>query len=255
MPCAPFRHGRWNGLVDDVFSPHLPQLDTILQSGTVIVDKPDRIVRRIVLDGKAYFAKSFLPSGKISDMLKRAVRRPIPFRLWQIHSEMLAKGIGCATPMLAALNSSGEHLFICSEITFPTARTLLKTLPVDKLPVAITQAARAMAKLHRAGFIHGDSLPGNICLDSDGTPAFIDNDRTSRIPSFFQAAARKRNLLQFCAHTTFRPEVNNEHYTLFLVEYMKAFVNVTPSTETVAEFIKSVTARIAEIQVQNAARK
>jgi len=255
MPSAPFRHGRWNGLVDEEFSPHLPQLDSILQSGTAIVDKPDRIVRRIVLDGKAYFAKSFLPSGKISDMLKRAVRRPIPFRLWQIHNEMLAKHIGCATPMLAALNSSGEHLFICTEITSPTARTLLKSLPVEKLPYVITQAAKAIATLHHAGFIHGDSLPGNICLDSDGTPAFIDNDRTSRIPPLFSDAARRRNLLQFCAHTTFRPEVNNEHYTLFLVEYMKAFVNVTPATETVAEFIKTVNARIAEIQAQKMARK
>ncbi|MBQ7650330.1 MAG: hypothetical protein IJS15_05180 [Victivallales bacterium] len=255
MPCTPFKHGRWNGLVDDVFSPHIPQLDSILQNGTALVDKPDRIVRRVVLDGNAYFAKSFLPSGKIGDMLKRAVRRPIPFRLWQIHNEMLAKGIGCAKPMLAALNSSGEQLFICTEVEFPTARTLLKSFPVEKLSVVITQAAQAIAKLHRAGFIHGDSLPGNICLGPDGTSAFIDNDRTSGMPPLFGSVARRRNLIQFCAHTTFRPEVNNEHYTLFLVEYMKAFVNVTPSTQTVADFIKLVNARIAEIQAQKTARK
>ena len=254
MPCAPFKYGRWNGLVDDSFSTYLPQLDTILQNGTVIVDKPDRIVRRFELNGNAYFAKSFLLPTKTVDKLKRAVRRPIPFKLWEIHNEMLAKGVVCAKPMLAALNSSGEQLFICTEIPFPTSRTLLKSFPDEKLPDVFIQAAKAIASLHRAGFIHGDSLPGNICLDSDGTPAFIDNDRTSRMPPLFSAVARKRNLLQFCAHTTFRSGITNEHYTLFLVEYMKAFSNLTPSTETVAAFIKLVTDRIGEIQAEKARR-
>lgn len=255
MPATTFKYGCWNGLAAEEFAPHLPNLDDILQNADAIVNMPDRIVRRIELNGAVYFAKSFLPLHQLKAILKRAVRRPIPFRLWQIHDELLAKNITCAKPMLAAINSSGEHLFICTEITFPTARILLKTLPAEQLPMVFTQAAKAIAQLHRAGFVHGDSIPNNICLDSDGTPAFIDNDRTAHIPPLFATAARKRNLIQFCSHTYYRAEVSNEHYTLFLVEYMKAFAGTTPATQTVSDFTKDVAARIAEIHAQKKTSK
>ena len=75
------------------------------------------------------------------------------------------------------------------------------------------------------------------------------------MPHLFSYAARQRNLLQFCAHTTFREGIGNEHFTFFIVEYMKAFANVTPSTETVAAFIKAVVKRIAEIQTQQGRKR
>ena len=250
MPCKPFKFGQWNGLVDDDFARHLPEVDAILQKGQLVVNKPDRIVRRIVVEGATYYAKSFLPPKRLVEAVKRSIRRPIPFRLWQTHNDMLDKGIQCAKPMLAALESSGVQLFICSEIAFPTSRTLIKESPAEKLPEVFAQAAKAIAALHRAGFVHGDSLPGNICLGPDRTFAFIDNDRTSHIPSFFSRAAKQRNLIQFCAHTIFREGIGNELFTLFLVEYMKEYVNVTPSTETVGAFIKTVVNRIAEIKKQ-----
>ncbi|MBO4345317.1 MAG: phosphotransferase [Victivallales bacterium] len=254
MAATPFKSGGWSGIAAEEFAKYLPSLESILADGTIIVNKPDRIVRRLDLDGASFFAKSFLKPKRLDDRLKRAIRKPIPFKLWRIHDEMLAKGVGCPRPMVAATDNGGTQLFICTAISFPRSCDLIRRVSLEGLPGVFTKAAHAIAKLHRAGFIHGDALPGNICLDDDGSAAFIDNDRTSHIPPLFGGVARRRNLVQFCAHTFFREEIDIEHYTLFFVEYMKEYVNVTPSTETVDGFIRDVRTRTAEIQAERAAR-
>lgn len=56
-----------------------------------------------------------------------------------------------------------------------------------------------IARLHRAGFIHGDLTPYNIFV-ADGAPArfiFIDHERTAR-PRLDWERRRLRNLVQLC---------------------------------------------------------
>jgi len=58
----------------------------------------------------------------------------------------------------------------------------------------------AVAAFHRAGFIHGDLLPGNIVVtDADSPVYFIDNERTHRGRG---RLARRRNLMQMCYRLT-----------------------------------------------------
>ena len=254
MTGRPFRFANWHGMVAEPFEWNLQRLDAILKDADIIVDKPDRIVRRIELDGKAFYAKSFLKPRRLADRLKRMVRRPIVLRLWQIHNEMLDSGIVCAAPMLGAMDDgAGTELFISTEIAMQTARIMIKTLAAESLPEIFAKAAKAIARLHRAGFVHGDCIPGNICMDDADGFAFIDNDRTERAPLLFGGNARRRNLVQFCSRSTLRPEVCNEHFTRFLVEYMKELHNITPSVATVSEFIETVGKRIAVIKEQRAA--
>ncbi len=255
MADKPFKSGDWSGIAAEEFARYLPALESILAGGTAIVNKADRIVRRLDLDGSVFYAKSFLKPKRLKDRLKRAVRRPLPFRLWQIHSEMLAKGIGCPKPMVAATSNDGTQLFICTAISFQRSRDYINDISADGLPGAFAKAAHAIAKLHRAGFIHGDAIPGNICLGDGDSAAFIDNDRTGHLPPLFGGVARRRNLIQFCAHTFFRDEIDIEHYTIFFVEYIKEYENTTPSTQVVGGFIKDVKARIAEIQAEKTARR
>ncbi|MGB6553224.1 MAG: lipopolysaccharide kinase InaA family protein [Candidatus Binataceae bacterium] len=58
-------------------------------------------------------------------------------------------------------------------------------------------AGGEIARLHAAGFIHGDLTPFNIIADESPTIAFIDHERTRRV--WFRgiaARARRRNLVQ-----------------------------------------------------------
>ena len=77
------------------------------------------------------------------------------------------------------------------------SQLLCGTLDTPPLPEPhhsqlLQKTGRELAKLHRAGFVHGDSHPGNYFLDPH-TNAFtyIDNDRTCRFQDFpLQGAAR-----------------------------------------------------------------
>jgi hypothetical protein len=52
-----------------------------------------------------------------------------------------------------------------------------------------------VARLHRAGFVHGDLVPPNLRW-RDGELVFLDNDRTRRAPIPALARGARRNLVQ-----------------------------------------------------------
>lgn len=56
-----------------------------------------------------------------------------------------------------------------------------------------------VARLHRAGFIHGDLTPHNIFVGGGGRPRFIfiDHDRTRRAAALGRRRRQLRNLVQF----------------------------------------------------------
>lgn len=56
----------------------------------------------------------------------------------------------------------------------------------------LRQLGAEVARLHRAGFVHGDLVPPNLRW-CDGAPVYLDNDRTRRFPVTVGA---RRNLVQ-----------------------------------------------------------
>ncbi len=75
-------------------------------------------------------------------------------------------------------------------------RQLLRDNP-DDTPSILALAIQALARLHAAGFSHGDCNPGNLFLDlHQGRVYFIDNDRTAPAGS----AAFRKNLQQLGFH-------------------------------------------------------
>jgi hypothetical protein len=56
----------------------------------------------------------------------------------------------------------------------------------------LRRIGREVARLHRAGFVHGDLVPPNLRWRA-GTLVFLDNDRTRRMPC---ALGGRRNLVQ-----------------------------------------------------------
>ncbi|MGN0867744.1 MAG: lipopolysaccharide kinase InaA family protein [Oligosphaeraceae bacterium] len=68
-------------------------------------------------------------------------------------------------------------------------------LPEKERQALLQKTGRELARLHAAGFVHGDCHPGNYFLDDmEKSFLYIDNDRTCRCRSFSPAGAA-RNLV------------------------------------------------------------
>ncbi len=222
----------WNGFI----SSELNDMDLVPErlevQGEMIVSKPNRMVRRMDLSGMTVYAKWFAPSKNI---FKRLFRKPLVFKLLDIHQALLASGIGCAEPLFAAISGKASQnlpqLFIYKEVPYPSISKRLQNASADEAAHFYAAAAKAIAVLHNAGFVHGDCLPGNICLSDDGRSFFIDNDRTSRSLPFLRQRQECRNLIQFCAHAAHQHNMPREMQSSFLLQYFECRSVEAPQTK------------------------
>lgn len=99
-------------------------------------------------------------------------------------------GFNTATVILAARNTSStqtQDLFIAEEIRGQSLHRATLNASPEQFNQLLTNLGQTIAQFHRAGFIHGDLLPGNIILQQNSNKLFfIDNDRTRRFtwPAF-----------------------------------------------------------------------
>ena len=216
--------------------------------GEVIVNKPNRMVRRIEWSEMTVYAKWFAHPHNI---FKRWFRRPLAFRLLDIHRAMMASGLGCATPFLAAVSSKSvenySQLFVYKEVPYQNISQRLKKASGEESEQLYLMAAQAIAALHNAGFVHGDCLPGNLCLSDKGQFYFIDNDRTAKSLVFLRSYQERRNLIQFCAHALHQNAMSQEQQKLFLNRYYECRSRKPPQLEPLLDRID---ARRQEIQRQ-----
>ncbi len=244
----PYRNSCWSGFI----SSELKDLDfspeRLAVQGEVIVNKPNRLVRRIELSGTTVYAKWFAHTQNI---FKRWFRKPLAFRLLDIHKAMDASGIGCAVPYLAVISSNPvenfSQLFVYKEVPYPNISQRLKKASDEEAEQLYLIAAQAIAALHKAGFVHGDCLPGNICLSDEEQFYFIDNDRTAKSLPFLRAYQERRNLIQFCAHALHQNTMSPEQQKLFLKRYFECRSKKIPQLKPLLDRID---ARHQEIQRQ-----
>ena len=218
----PYRNNSWNGFISNELKDMDLMPERLAVQGEVIVDKPNRMVRHMDFAGMRVYAKWFAPPKSI---LKRLFRKPLAFRLLDIHKALLSAEIGCAEPYLAAI--SGEpsqylpQLFVYKEVPYPSISQRLMNASSDEATRLYDTTAEAIATLHNAGFVHGDCLPGNICLSDDRKPYFIDNDRTARSLPILRTRQELRNLVQFCAHAALQHDMSREMQRRFLARYLE----------------------------------
>ncbi|MEM8494635.1 MAG: lipopolysaccharide kinase InaA family protein [Planctomycetota bacterium] len=142
------------------------------------------------------------------ETLLRGVLRlewPQAWRVARLEALMLRAGLAVPKVWLAAsrVGREGvEHVVVLEGVP---GRSLLdvrqqagRGADYDR---AIREAALAAAKLHGAGFVHGDMVPGNLMLAKGGPGdkqriVFIDNDRTRRVYGPWRWRARLRNTAQ-----------------------------------------------------------
>lgn len=200
--------GRWTGLVREGWQKQFSDIRQLEDAGEIIVDKPDRMVRRIDTPRGVVYYKHICGAGKGRAwyFLKSLLRQSRSLAVWHVSEQMRLAGVGCPLPLLAVdscrfLSFCFEDILVTAEVPFPRVSDLLKEAPDHVARAGILQkAGQGIRELHDKGFVHGDCLPGNICMDSQGKLIFLDNDRTAKKHAIFARGARLQNLVQFCSH-------------------------------------------------------
>ena len=249
----PYHKNSWSGFISREINDIDLEPAKLANQGEGIVLKPSRMVRRLQLNGTTVYAKWIAPPKNI---FKRLLRKPLAFKLLKIHNTLLSAGIGCAEPILAAVcgDSSQEtsQLFVYKEVPYPSiSKRLQQASASDATDIYLT-AANAIATLHKAGFVHGDCLPGNICLSDDGQAFFIDNDRTAKSLPLLRGWQERRNLIQFCAHAAHQHGMTREMQRLFLTQYFECRLQKAVPLEALLDRIE---VRRQEIQSEEASAK
>jgi Lipopolysaccharide kinase (Kdo/WaaP) family len=154
------------------------------------------------LSGETEVFVKLLDAPQGLKVIRRLVLRPRAERMQAILDALVGAGFTVAPIlMLGDERGSGRTMMV-------TARVAGKPLPrvwrwVADAPARRRDLLRALgaevARLHHAGFIHGDLTPHNIFV-ADGPPvrfSLIDHERTAE-PRLDWERRRLRNLVQLC---------------------------------------------------------
>jgi hypothetical protein len=154
------------------------------------------------LSGEAEVFVKLLDAPRGLKAVRRLVLRSRAERIQAILDALVAAGFAVAPIlMLGDERGSGRTMMV-------TARVVGEPLPLilrgaAGAPARRREVLRALgaevARLHRAGFIHGDLTPYNIFV-ANGAPvrfSLIDHERTAR-PRLNWERRRLRNLVQLC---------------------------------------------------------
>lgn len=142
------------------------------------------------------------PNGRValSERFKWWSRPSRALRTMRVHLAMAEAGIPVAGVVLAARRRTGlnvEDLLITEEVVGTDFRKRCQHEPDPEAESELLRSAgRAVAGLHRAGFTHGDLIPGNLLIRPDDTIVFIDNERSGRPMPSRAGTLRRLNLAQ-----------------------------------------------------------
>lgn len=224
----------WKGFVNTEWIDDFDDLDQWLEQnpGETIVDKPTRTVTRVAMANSILYVKRVetlaVGDGRflrnLTRKLKWLLRPSRAISVMKTTMKMLEAGVPCPTPILAARKRTPgkmpTDIFITLEAKGDNLKKLLEDTgnDQDKIELLVKSAARAVARLHEAGFVHGDCIPGNMIVGNDDQIAFIDNDRTFASSSHKQ---QEKNLVQFAAHLAYETK-SLEILDIFIEAYCQA---------------------------------
>ena len=245
---SPWEKDGWKGQALADLAENMPDPAILCSMGESIVERPNRTVRRGTLQGKEVYIKCYRENSEQRPWWKRVFQRKKCFQVLEISRQLLAAGIGCPRTFLAA-DRQWEELTVLEGLEFPTISNLCwymqREEQREEWKRLCRPVAQAIASLHRAGFIHGDCIPGNLCINQNQKVFFIDNDRTRRC-FWFRKRQQMRNLIQFCAHLwVMGSPRDEEECRMFLHEYEEA-AGVTGWVEKLIPLWKTRTAQIQQ---------
>ncbi|HVA81398.1 MAG TPA: lipopolysaccharide kinase InaA family protein, partial [Candidatus Binataceae bacterium] len=153
-------------------------------------------------DGGDFFIKVFdAPRG--FERLKRLLSGSRAAHIAAISAEIRSAGLNApAVVIWGRERSSGREIVVTPRADGVMPTRYLRGAPrgaaIARKRAMLRAVGAEIARLHRAGFVHGDLTPFNIIV-GDGDPPriwFIDHERTRSAGSLTPARARRRNLVQ-----------------------------------------------------------
>ena len=204
-----YRHDNWRGIVRQGWEELLGDPGSLGKQGQSVNDKPDRMVRRWESPlGNVYIKHIYSPnsfSERLLTYAKNRLRPPRSLQVWHISEALLEEGLRCPKPLLGAFNYSlfgldSEEFLVSAEIAHPLLnKRLNNSSSAAEIAELLAAAGKSIRLLHDKGFVHGDCLPGNMCIDPENNLYFLDNDRTARLSLLGARRERLRNLVQFAS--------------------------------------------------------
>lgn len=197
---------------------------------------PSRVIAPCTLDnGVRTFVKVLYGLGDNIHAWKNALkwrfRTSRAMHVAAVSADMAAAGVRCAEVLLAARRRTcgpwgwPTDLIVTREAPGAHLRRLLDSNAQDaeRRALFLRGAARAVAQLHAAGFVHGDCQPGNVFLDENAAVcSFIDNDRTAHSCRFIRRRQEMRNVVQMGFGLLYSRRVTPAEWECFLAEYAEA---------------------------------
>lgn len=205
-----FRAGRWRGWcargwAEVIGAEPLSVCDA--GQATVVRDRPAARTVRVQLGGEVVYVKHVRRLkdrtrglGAWMSRVRWQLGPSRVFRVMRVIGRMEACGFAVPRLILAARRrrgSAAEELLITRACDGPSmVEAVGRAAGRAQREAVIAPVARDVARLHAAGFVHGDLLPGNLVLAGEaGRPVYLDNDRT-HCRWFWRRWAQRRNLVQ-----------------------------------------------------------
>lgn len=200
----------WTGLALDEFADQLAGRDPL----EFLLAAPHQVLRRPILRAiTTYRVELPPPLGSLIVRDDRTGRprwsvNPRSIHTLRIHQRLQAIGID-TTQVIAALHRRADagHIEELVVTRYVSNVELLDPLnnrrpcSHEQMGELLYRVGKLFRRLHDAGFIHGDPIPGNVLISEDNRLLLIDNERTrhlGNLPYFFNRE-RRDNLMRLIA--------------------------------------------------------
>lgn len=241
-----YHSGAWHGVIADDWRDELANLDRWLAEhpGEVVASYPSRRVTRVKTARGIVYVKEIyaltdtgLKGKDFVSFLKWVCRPSRAVQAFAISELLLNSGTNCAKPVLGARKRSGclypTDIFITEEVKAPVLSDILaKEKDPTRLNKLVFTLGRELCRLHRAGFVHGDCILRNICLEPSstvhcvdnqvGTVYYLDNDRSKYKDWYCFWISPRRNVSQL-GYSIMRITNDTSLTKIFLNSYGEAY--------------------------------
>ena len=187
----PYSSGSWHGRIAADWQAEFQDFEhwQLEHSGDTVVSYRSRKVCRVQTPRGTLYVKTIwgltdagMTGRDPLSFLKWVFRPSRALAAWRISQRLLAAGFHCARPVLAIRRRSivgyPTDVFISEEVSAPVLSEVLPNLSAEQQLDLARLLGRELQKFHAAGFVHGDCILRNLCLNPDNELVYLDNDRS-----------------------------------------------------------------------------
>ncbi len=152
----------------------------------VAYDGGDALAPRIVV--KHYHP----PASRMRALRDRVFDRAPAWREWRALRTLHVRGLPVARPLAFGIDAAGRALVAMQRVEGPDFATALDRADADERARLVERLAACVARLHEAGFVHGDLHLGNLRINEDDDRVILLDVQDARGTT--SPAARRRDL-------------------------------------------------------------